>query len=123
MINSAKQKRDGRIRRHNRLRRKIHGSGDRPRLAVFRSNRNIYAQIIDGENNNVIATASTTEAAIKKSLKNTSNKEAAIAIGKRIAEKAVKAGVKKIAFDRSGYKYHGRIKALAESARENGLTF
>ena len=73
--------------------------------------------------NNVIATASTTEAAVKKLLKNTSNKEAAIAIGKRIAEKAVKAGVKKIAFDRSGYKYHGRIKALAESARENGLTF
>ena len=93
------------------------------RLTIYRSNSNIYAQIIDGENNNVIATASTTEAAVKKSLKNTSNKEAAIAIGKRIAQKAVKAGVKKIAFDRSGYKYHGRIKALAESARENGLTF
>ena len=93
------------------------------RLTIYRSNSNIYAQIIDGENNNVIATASTTEVAVKKSLKNTSNKEAAIAIGKRIAEKAVKAGVKKIAFDRSGYKYHGRIKALAESARENGLTF
>ena len=93
------------------------------RLTIYRSNSNIYAQIIDGENNNVIAAASTTEAVIKKSLKNTSNKEAAIAIGKRIAEKAVKAGVKKIAFDRSGYKYHGRIKALAESARENGLTF
>ena len=93
------------------------------RLTIYRSNSNIYAQIIDGENNNVIATASTAEAAVKKSLKNTSNKEAAIAIGKRIAEKAVKAGVKKIAFDRSGYKYHGRIKALAESARENGLTF
>ena len=93
------------------------------RLTIYRSNSNIYAQIIDGENKYVIATASPTEAAIKKSLKNTSNKEAAIAIGKRIAEKAVKAGVKKIAFDRSGYKYHGRIKALAESARENGLTF
>ena len=93
------------------------------RLTIYRSNSNIYAQIIDGENNNVIATASTTEVAVKKSLKNTSNKEAAIAIGKRIAEKAVKAGVKKIAFDRSGYKYHGRIKALAESARDNGLTF
>jgi large subunit ribosomal protein L18 len=101
----------------------LKGTLEKPRLSVFRSNNNIYAQIIDGENNNVIATASTTEAAIKKSLKNTSNKEAAIAIGKRIAEKAVKAGVKKIAFDRSGYKYHGRIKALAESARENGLTF
>ena len=93
------------------------------RLTIYRSNSNIYAQIIDGENNNVIATASTTEEAIKKSLKNTSNKEAAIAIGKRIAEKAVKAGVKKIAFDRSGYKYHGRVKALAEAAREAGLSF
>ena len=93
------------------------------RLTVYRSNANIYAQIIDGNNNRVIATASTTEAEVKKTLKNTSNKDAAIAIGKRIAEKAVKAGVKEIAFDRSGYKYHGRIKALAESARENGLTF
>ena len=93
------------------------------RLTVYRSNSNIYAQIIDGNNNKVIATASTTEAEVKKTLKNTSNKDAAIAIGKRIAEKAVKAGVKEIAFYRSGYKYHGRIKALAESARENGLTF
>jgi len=93
------------------------------RLTVSRSNSNIYAQIIDGNNNKVIATASTTEAEVKKTLKNTSNKDAAIAIGKRIAEKAVKAGVKEIAFDRSGYKYHGRIKALADSARENGLTF
>ena len=93
------------------------------RLTVYRSNSNIYAQIIDGNNNRVIATASTTEAEVKKTLKNTSNKDAAIAIGKRIAEKAVKAGVKEIAFDSSGYKYHGRIKALAESARENGLTF
>ena len=93
------------------------------RLTVYRSNSNIYAQIIDGNNNRVIATASTTEAEVKKTLKNTSNKDAAIAIGKRIAEKAVKAGVKEIAFDRSGYKYHGRIKALAESAIKNGLTF
>ena len=93
------------------------------RLTVYRSNSNIYAQIIDGNNNKVIATASTTEAEVKKTLKNTSNKDAAIAIGKRFAEKAVKAGVKEIAFDRSGYKYHGRIKALADSARENGLTF
>ena len=93
------------------------------RLTVYRSNSNIYAQIIDGNNNKVIATASTTEAEVKETLKNTSNKDAAIAIGKRIAEKAVKAGVKEIAFDRSGYKYHGRIKALADSARENGLTF
>ena len=93
------------------------------RLTVYRSNSNIYAQIIDGNNNKVIATASTTEAEVKKTLKNTSNKDAAVEIGKRIAEKAVKAGIKEVAFDRSGFKYHGRIKALADAARENGLTF
>ena len=93
------------------------------RLTVYRSNSNIYAQIIDGADNKVIATASTAEPAVKKILKIKSNKDAAILIGKRIAEKAVKAGIKEISFDRSGYKYHGRIKALAESARENGLTF
>ncbi len=111
-----------RIKRAKRSRAKM-AELNATRLTVYRSNSNIYAQIIDGTNNTVIATASTTEAEVKKLLKNTSNKEAAIAVGKRIAEKAVKAGVKEIAFDRSGYKYHGRIKALAESARENGLTF
>jgi len=111
-----------RLKRAKRSRVKM-AEQNTTRLTVYRSNTNIYAQIIDGESNNVIVTASTTEEAVKKTLKNTSNKEAAIAIGKRIAEKATKAGVKKIAFDRSGYKYHGRIKALAESARENGLTF
>jgi large subunit ribosomal protein L18 len=93
------------------------------RLTVYRSNSNIYAQIIDGADNKVIATASTAEPEVKKILKIKSNKDAAILIGKRIAEKAVKAGIKEISFDRSGYNYHGRIKALAESARENGLTF
>ena len=93
------------------------------RLTVFRSNTNIYAQIIDGNNNKIIATASTLEAEVKKKLKARSNVDAAVEIGKRIAEKAVKAGVKVVAFDRSGYKYHGRIKALADAARENGLTF
>lgn len=93
------------------------------RLTVYRSNSNIYAQIIDGADNKVIATASTAEPEVKKILKIKSNKDAEILIGKRIAEKAVKAGIKEISFDRSGYKYHGRIKALAESARENGLTF
>ena len=93
------------------------------RLTVFRSNSNIYAQIIDGSDNKIIATASTLEVEVKKKLKSRSNVDAAIEIGKRIAEKAVKAGVKTVAFDRSGYKYHGRIKALADAARENGLTF
>ena len=78
---------------------------------------------IDGKNNKVLAAASTLEVDVKKKLKNTSNKEAAVEIGKRIAEKAVKAGIKSVAFDRSGFKYHGRIKALADAARDNGLTF
>jgi len=93
------------------------------RLTVFRSNTNIYAQIIDGNDNKIIATASTLESEVKKKLKSRSNVDAAVEVGKRIAEKAVKAGVKIVAFDRSGYKYHGRIKALADAARENGLTF
>ena len=85
---------------------------NKTRLTVFRSNTNIYAQIIDGYENKVIASASTVEADVKKKLKKTSNTDAAIEIGKRIAEKALKAGVKIVAFDRSGYRYHGRIKAL-----------
>ena len=98
-------------------------SKGRYRLSIFRSSKNIYAQIIDGKNNKVLAAASTLEADMKKKLKNTSNKEAAEEIGKRIAEKAIKAGIKVVAFDRSGFKYHGRIKALADAARDNGLTF
>ena len=111
-----------RLRRARKTRAKI-AELNITRLTVHRSNSNIYAQIIDGKNNKVLAAASTLEADIKKKLKNTSNKEAAVEIGKRIAEKAVKAGIKVVAFDRSGFKYHGRIKALAEAARENGLTF
>ena len=111
-----------RLKRARKTRVKI-AELDVNRLTVHRSNTNIYAQIIDGKNNKVLAAASTLEADIKKKLKNTSNKEAAVEIGKRIAEKAVKAGIKVVAFDRSGFKYHGRIKALAEAARNNGLTF
>ena len=110
-----------RLRRARKTRAKI-AELNITRLTVHRSNTNIYAQIIDGKNNKVLAAASTLEVDVKKKLKNTSNKEA-VEIGKRIAEKAVKAGIKVVAFDRSGFKYHGRIKALAEAARENGLTF
>jgi large subunit ribosomal protein L18 len=111
-----------RLRRAKRSRSKM-AELNVTRLTVFRSNTNIYAQIIDGNDNKIIATASTLEADVKKKLKSRSNVDAAVEIGKRIAEKAVKAGVKVVAFDRSGYKYHGRIKALADAARENGLTF
>ena len=111
-----------RLKRARKTRVKI-AELDVNRLTVHRSNTNIYAQIIDGKNNKVLAAASTLEADVKKKLKNTSNKEAAEEIGKRIAEKSIKAGIKVVAFDRSGFKYHGRIKALAEAARNNGLTF
>ena len=111
-----------RLRRSRKTRAKI-AELNITRLTVHRSNSNIYAQIIDGKNNKVIAAASTLEVDVKKKLKNTSNKDAAVEIGKRIAEKAVKAGIKEVAFDRSGFKYHGRIKALADAARDNGLTF
>lgn len=93
------------------------------RLSVHRTNSHIYAQIIAASGDKVLASASTLEAEIRKSIKNGGNTEAATLIGKRIAEKAKAAGITMVAFDRSGYKYHGRIKALAEAARENGLSF
>ena len=111
-----------RLRRAKRSRVKM-AELNATRLTVFSSNGNIYAQIIEGSSNKILATASTVEAEMKKKLKNTSNVAAASEVGKRIAEKAIKAGVKEVAFDRSGYKYHGKVKALAEAARENGLTF
>ena len=91
------------------------------RLCVHRTPRHIYAQIIDPTGGKVLASASTIEAEIRSQLKNGGNKDAAIAVGKRIAEKAKAAGVDQVAFDRSGFAYHGRIKALADAARENGL--
>lgn len=93
------------------------------RLCVFRTNSHIYAQIISAEGNKVLVSASTVEADVRSSLKSGSNADAAIVVGKRIAEKAKAAGIDKVAFDRSGFQYHGRIKALAEAARENGLSF
>ena len=115
-------KEQSRIRRSRKTRDKIADLG-RTRLTVYRSNLNIYAQVIDGATNKVLASASTVEADMRKKLKKTSDIAAAAEIGKRIAEKAKKAGVEDVAFDRSGYRYHGRIKALADAARENGLKF
>lgn len=93
------------------------------RLCVFRTNSHIYAQVISAEGDKVLAQASTLEADVRSNLKSGSNIEAAIAVGKRIAQKAKQVGVEKVAFDRSGFQYHGRVKALAEAARENGLSF
>jgi large subunit ribosomal protein L18 len=93
------------------------------RLTVYRTNSHIYAQIIDASGGKVLATASTAEKEVRGKLKNGGNKEAAAIVGKRIAERAKQAGIEKVAFDRGGYSYHGRVKALAEAARAGGLQF
>ncbi|WP_047552541.1 50S ribosomal protein L18 [Methylotenera sp. G11] len=113
---------NNRLRRARKTRAKI-AELKVTRLSVHRTNTHIYAQIIAETGDKVIVSASTVEADVRKNIKNGGNVEAAAAIGKLIAEKAKKAGVTTVAFDRSGYKYHGRIKALADAARENGLSF
>lgn len=113
---------DARLRRARKTRAKI-AALKVTRLSVHRTNNHIYAQIIAETGDKVLASASTLEAEVRQSVKNGGNTQAAALIGKRIAEKAKAAGIIKVAFDRSGYKYHGRIKALAEAARENGLSF
>ncbi len=112
-------KSDSRIRRAAKTRIRI-SQQDKPRLSVFKSSQNLYAQIFDATGSNVLASASTNEKADKMTANNLSS---AKVIGQKIAERAIEAGIKKVVFDRSGYKYHGRIKAIAESAREAGLEF
>jgi large subunit ribosomal protein L18 len=111
-----------RLRRARQIRRKIAGL-QADRLCVHRTPRHIYAQIIDKTGGKVLASASTVEADVRGQVKHGGNVEAAKLIGKRIAEKAKTAGITRVAFDRSGFKYHGRVKALADAARENGLEF
>ena len=109
-----------RIRRARKTRAKIRQLGV-PRLSVHRTAQHMYAQVIAADGGTVLASASTTQADLRKSLKSTSNIEAAQAVGKLIADKAKSAGIEKVAFDRSGFRYHGRVKALADAAREQGL--
>jgi len=115
----TKNKRRTRIK--NRIRKIVSGTEARPRLAVFRSNKEIYAQIVDDESGNTLVASSSRDKDIKTAKANKT--EAAALVGKAIAEKALKAGVETIAFDRGGYLYHGRVKSLAEGAREGGLKF
>ena len=112
-----------RLQRHKRVRRKIAGTTQRPRLCVFRSANNIYAQIIDDTNRVTLAAASSLEAEVKGAVNHTGNKEAARKVGELIAKKAVEKGITEVVFDRGGYLYHGRIQELAEGAREAGLKF
>lgn len=115
-------KKQSRLRRARRGRAHIRELGE-SRLCVHRTPRHMYAQVIAPEGDKVIASASTLDDDLRKSASKTGNAEAASAVGKLIAERARKAGVTRVAFDRSGFKYHGRVKALADAARENGLEF
>ena len=110
-----------RIVRHERVRKNIFGTSEVPSLCVFRANTGIYAQIIDDETRTTLVSASSLDKDLK--IKNGSNVEAAKVVGEAIAKKATKAKITKVVFDRGGYLYHGRVKALAEAARENGLEF
>lgn len=119
-----------RVRRHARIRKRVAGLPERPRLAVFRSHKHLYVQLINDFDQKTVLGGSTASAALRKELSSASkskaaggNLKAAEALGKQIAQEAVKRGIKKVVFDRGGYKYHGRIKALADAARQGGLEF
>ncbi|MDS1030434.1 50S ribosomal protein L18 [Bacillota bacterium LX-D] len=119
----ALDKNKARLKKHLRVRKKIKGTDTRPRLCVFRSSNNIYAQIIDDTKGFTLVAASTLDPVLKGKLENNGNVEAAKAVGKLLAEKAKAQGVTSVVFDRGGYIYHGRVAALAEGAREGGLEF
>ncbi|NLN64997.1 MAG: 50S ribosomal protein L18 [Clostridiaceae bacterium] len=112
-----------RLRKHARVRKKISGTAERPRLCVFRSAKHIYAQVIDDATGKTLTAASTLDEAVKGKLSYTGNKGAAHEVGKLIGTKAIEQGIKQVVFDRGGYLYHGRVKELADGAREAGLEF
>ncbi len=116
---SALSVREARLRRHRRVRSKISGTAERPRLAVYRSNLRIYAQLIDDEAGRTLAAASS----LDKDVAGAKRSEQAGMVGKLVAERAKQAGIGRVVFDRGGYLYHGRVKTLADAARENGLEF
>ncbi len=112
-----------RQRRHLRVRKRVVGTSERPRLNVFRSDKHIYAQVIDDSVGHTLAAASTVDVQIRDAAKGKTKTEQAILVGRLVAERALDAGIKRVVFDRGGYKYHGRVKALADAAREAGLEF
>ena len=116
-------RRIGRKRRQARIRRKIRGTPERPRLNVYCSGKHVYAQIIEDESGRTLVSASTLNKDVKATLAKTGNKEAARRVGEVIAEKALARQIEKVVFDRNGYIYHGKVRALAEAAREKGLKF
>jgi len=115
--------REARIRRHERVREKVSGTDERPRLSVFRSVNHIYAQVINDLKGNTIVAASTLDADVKKDTKKKKKTNQAELVGTLLAKRAAEKGIKQVAFDRGGFKYQGRVKALAEAARKGGLKF
>jgi large subunit ribosomal protein L18 len=120
---TANPKVEARLRRKKRVRKTVKGTSERPRLSVFRSLRHTYAQVIVDTTGETLASASTLSTEIRGNVARTGNTEAAKKVGELIARKSIERGVKTVVFDRDGYLYHGRVKALAEAARENGLIF
>ncbi|MFN4189560.1 MAG: 50S ribosomal protein L18 [Pseudothermotoga sp.] len=116
-------RRSQRIKRHLRIRKKIFGTAEKPRLSVFKSQRHIYVQLIDDTKGHTILSASTLDPELRQKIAKTYNKEAAKEVGKLIAQRALSKGINQVVFDRGGFKYHGRIKELADAAREVGLKF
>ena len=112
-----------RLNKHRRMRNRFAGTAERPRLAVFRSNNHMYAQIIDDSVGNTLVSASTLQKEVKAELEKTNDVDAAAYLGKVIAERALEKGIKEVVFDRGGFIYQGKVKALAEAAREAGLEF
>jgi large subunit ribosomal protein L18 len=122
MSDKSKVKRDARKRRHVRVRKYVRGTAERPRLAVFRSNRHVVAQVIDDGSGRTLAAASSLEADVRGA-GGTGNAAAAATVGRLVAERAKAAGVERVVFDRGGFRYHGRVAALADAARDAGLEF
>ena len=120
---SKKSRSEVRVKKHMKLRNRFSGTAECPRLAVFRSNKHMYAQIIDDTAQNTLVSASTLQKDVKANLEKTDNVEAAAYLGKVIAERALEKGIKDVVFDRGGFVYHGKIQALADAAREAGLNF
>ena len=120
---SKKSRSEVRVKKHQRLRNRFSGTAERPRLAVFRSNNHMYAQIIDDVAGNTLCAASTAEKEVKAELEKTNNVAAAACVGTVIAKRALEKGIKQVVFDRGGYIYHGKVQALADAAREAGLDF
>jgi large subunit ribosomal protein L18 len=123
MAQRARTAHAARIARHERLRRKIAGEGQRPRLAIFRSLNHIYAQVIDDERGHTLAQASSLERELRNELKGKNKRQVAEVVGQTVAQRAAAAGITQAVFDRGGFKYHGRVRALADAARKGGLVF